>query len=297
MTKKMTLSTVAMAAIFSLVGCGGGSDPLTPAAAEVGKAFYIDAAVGGVDYKCGTQEGVTGTDGSFNFDEGSACTFYLGDIQLRTVDKDLLKDGEKIIEDDVQIAALLQSLDLDGDASNGITLTPEVVEAMATALSSNGGDGTLPKTAGELTALVAALQAAVPNYQGQAVSETDAQTHLDETTLQELIVGKTFYMVIEGYRSADNLDSVFETVFSVNGQKSTTEDGHTSTNAYIIEGNKVKIDTPFNTYYEVISQNTEYLEIREVDDSESRILRFYFDKAKADAYIATLPAAEATLNK
>ena len=201
MKKKIVLSGIATVAVLSLVGCGGGSSDTTVA---TGKSFYLDSAVSGINYKCGTQEGITDAEGAFTFDVGSSCTFYLGDIQLRDIAADVLKDGESIVEDDAKIAQLLQTLDEDGDPTNGITVSPEVVDAMSTALNANGGNGTLPDTEEELNALSAELETEVPDYEGHAVTEAEAEEHLSTTQasvdtkkLKTFFAGKTLYNINE----------------------------------------------------------------------------------------------------
>ena len=201
MKKKIVLSSIATVAVLSLVGCGGGSSDTTVA---TGKSFYLDSAVSGINYKCGTQEGITDAEGAFTFDVGSSCTFYLGDIQLRDIAADVLKDGESIVEDDAKIAQLLQTLDKDGDPTNGITVSPEVVDAMSTALNANGANGTLPDTEEELNALSAELETEVPDYEGHAVTEAEAEEHLattqasvDAKKLKTFFAGKTLYNINE----------------------------------------------------------------------------------------------------
>lgn len=200
MNKKIVLSSIATVALLSLVGCGGnGSSDIVVA---TGTAFYLDSAVSGINYKCGTQEGITDAEGAFTFDVGSSCTFYLGDIELRSIAANALKDGENVVEDDVKIAQLLQTLDVDGDPANGITVSSEVVAAMSTALNANGGNGTLPDTEEELNALSAELETEVPDYQGHAVTQTEAEEHLattqatvDAEKLKASLAGKTFYNI------------------------------------------------------------------------------------------------------
>jgi hypothetical protein len=199
MTRKILATSVVTAMVLALalalVGCGG-SNTDTPVA--TGKSFYLDSAVSGINYKCGTQEGITDAEGAFAFDVGAGCTFYLGDIELRSVATNALKDGESLVETDVKIAQLLQTLDLDGDPSNGITISPEVVAVLATALNANGGDGTLPDTIEELTALSAELDSEVSDYAGHATTEADATEHLETTqasVLKAFFVGKTFYYI------------------------------------------------------------------------------------------------------
>ncbi len=105
--KKVLSSGLAVGAVLSLVGCGGGgSNPPAEAAVQTGTAYYLDSAVSGVNYKCGSTEGITGANGEFTFEKGQSCTFYLGDIKLREMDKALLADGKKIVEEDTKVAVL-----------------------------------------------------------------------------------------------------------------------------------------------------------------------------------------------
>jgi len=195
MTKKILATSIVTAIMLALVGCGGSGADSTVA---TGKSFYLDSAVSGINYKCGTQEGITDAEGAFTFDVGSSCTFYLGDIELRSVAENVLKDGESLIEIDVKIAQLLQTLDIDGDPSNGITVSPEILKALAIALNANGGNGTLPNTEEELNVLSAELEREVADYEGHAVTEVDAAEHLAITqanVLKAFFAEKTLYHI------------------------------------------------------------------------------------------------------
>ncbi len=204
MTKKIITTSVVMGAMFTLIGCGGGSDSeSTPA---IGTAFYIDSAVSGVNYTCGAQEGITGADGSFTFEVGASCTFYLGDIELRGVDAELLVDGESVYETNVKIARILQSLDSDGNPDNGITIDPVTVQALA-----DEGITSLPTTGAEMDEMLQVIE----DNGGTYVSEDDAQAHLDQVeeeaiaegtipapsaTLEQAVVGRTIFGACEdGY--------------------------------------------------------------------------------------------------
>jgi len=187
MKKLVNLSLVTASAIL-IIGCGSSSSSV-----DTATAYYLDSAVSGVNYKCGSQEGITGVNGEFTFEKGESCTFYLGDIKLRDMDKTLLKDGAKIVEDDIKIATLLQSLDVDGNPDNGITLTPEVVEAVSATLKEDE-ESKLPSTPEEIEALVASVENNVTNFEGHIVTEEEAQSHLESTQTKALLAGKTFYL-------------------------------------------------------------------------------------------------------
>jgi hypothetical protein len=96
----------------------------------IATAHYVDAAISGIAYECGSQRGTTDTAGTFRFEVGRGCVFKLGNLRIRTLQAADLSDGAIIFESDRKIAALLQSFDADGDPSNGIRIEKEVVSAL-----------------------------------------------------------------------------------------------------------------------------------------------------------------------
>ena len=167
---KQILPSAVLASLLLLPGCGGGgsSEPTT------GTAFYIDSAVEGITVKCGSTVSITDSSGRFTYVEGEVCTFSLGDILLR--EQGGITEGEKVFEDDIDVAQLLQSLDVDHDPSNGITITNEVLSLLA-----SNGIVTLPKTDDELEDIIRQLQAAGIDFGGDYVTEEEAYEHLEET--------------------------------------------------------------------------------------------------------------------
>lgn len=119
-----------------LVGCGGfGTETSNSSASQsqtptIGRAYYVDSAVSGVNYVCGTQRGTTDKSGMFLFEANKGCTFSLGTMVLREVDPNLLYDGENLYEVDNRIATVLQSLDIDQDLSNGIDIDQDIVSRL-----------------------------------------------------------------------------------------------------------------------------------------------------------------------
>jgi len=59
MKKSIVKGLLALGAILVLNAWGGGSS-----APATEKAYYLDSAVSGVNYKCGTQEGTIGENGT-----------------------------------------------------------------------------------------------------------------------------------------------------------------------------------------------------------------------------------------
>ncbi|MDD2828220.1 MAG: hypothetical protein PHW18_01450 [Sulfuricurvum sp.] len=178
-------------------GCGGSSDAGTTMSqnSTIGVGYYIDSAVGGINYVCGEQNGTTGIDGSFQFEKGKDCTFKIGEIVLRSISaKDLIDKGD-IFEDNVSVAQMLQTLDTDGNATNGIIITSDVIDVIkSTGIS-------LPTNESDVIALHEAVKN-IPGYTGKAKSLQETQSHLNETKAQRfksMIAGKTLYSVSAEY--------------------------------------------------------------------------------------------------
>lgn len=128
----------------ALVACGGGGGgggvgggPIGPTpGAQTG--VFVDAPVVGLAYTCGDDSGTTDASGQFRFDSGDTCVFRAGSISLgsllaqatitpRDVAAALAAAAPAGSAQSVDVIAqniyqLLQSLDADGDTSNGITL-------------------------------------------------------------------------------------------------------------------------------------------------------------------------------
>ena len=175
----------AVAAMLALAGCGGGgggSGSESVAGSSTGTATYVDSAVAGVGYRCGSEEGVTDREGTFRFEKGKGCTFRLGPVEIRSLEPNRLVDGGIVAETDPKVAALLQSLDRDGDASNGI----EIADAVVKELTAHGF-AKIPETEEELEALVEGVKGALPQeFRLRPVSYAQATAHIQETVAEIL---------------------------------------------------------------------------------------------------------------
>ena len=170
MNNSIKFGILSLAASAVLVGCGSSSG-----ATNTGKAYYVDSAVEGVSYTCGTQQGTTDNQGAFIFEKGKSCRFYVGDILLKEVPVSDLADGKKIIEDDPTIASFLQTLDIDGDAQNGILIKKEIVNALKT-----NNIKEIPKTETELTDMWSSLKQE-NIYKGRLIDKEKAMAHVEKT--------------------------------------------------------------------------------------------------------------------
>jgi len=179
-SNKSVLILMSVMASAFLVGCGGGGGggDSTPAtgASTTGTGNYVDSAVEGASYECGSQRGITDVKGKFNFEKGQDCTFSIGTMLLRKVPASALNDKVTILEDDTRTAQLLQSLDMDGDARNGITLS-----AQTSSMMSENNIKTVPTEEVQINDLVAQMGTRDSDYKGRFVSEQEADVHVAQT--------------------------------------------------------------------------------------------------------------------
>ncbi|MDP3586714.1 MAG: DUF839 domain-containing protein [Sulfuricurvum sp.] len=126
-----TSSWVALSAIAGallLVGC---NEDTTSSDTSVQTGAFVDSAVKGLYYVSGGQTGVTDGSGTFKYETGKTVKFYLGDANGALIGEtngstlltplDLSDDG---IDGNrtTNILRVLQSLDKDGNTSNGIEI-------------------------------------------------------------------------------------------------------------------------------------------------------------------------------
>ena len=183
---KFTIGSVVVATLL-LVGCGSnGSSSNTQASANggvesetptIGKGYYVDSAVAGVDYQCGNEMGTTDENGTFTFESNSSCTFTLGGVQLREINASSLEDNVTVLETNETVAQLLQTLDSDGNASNGIQIpqgSGKVIRETLQSLDDLDQD--------TLEAVHDRLKAEHSNeYNGRVVDRNQTMEHLNRT--------------------------------------------------------------------------------------------------------------------
>lgn len=167
---KYRLALVVSAAI--LAGCGRG-EVSSDTSDETGVGYYIDSAVSGVNYSCGTQSGLTDSDGMFRFDVGQGCTFSINDAVLHEVMSSELSNGVQIQEQNLTVARLLQSLDNDGDAENGIQITEEIRQILA-----DNNITTVPETDNALSNIVQKMNEGSSSYAGSVKTTEETMVHL-----------------------------------------------------------------------------------------------------------------------
>lgn len=186
MIHKMT--AIAILAIGSLVGCGGGGGS---GGASTKTGYFIDSAVEGLEYTSGSTTGITGADGSFKYEEGKPVTFKIGNMVLgsltvtnsRVFPIDLVSGAADETHPKVSLMAqILQTLDSDGDASNGITITQSTRRAINQAIEIAVSD-----PAAVTDAINQLINTATSGRANTLISDTDAKSHLQTNLLTEYL--------------------------------------------------------------------------------------------------------------
>lgn len=122
-------------------GNGGGDGDGGPASGAL-TGVFVDAPVAGLSYTCGDDTGTTTANGEFRYDSGDTCTFSAGAISLgdvlaqatitpREVAAAIAQQAPQGSAQSLEVITqnlfqLLQSLDTDGDTSNGISLPANI---------------------------------------------------------------------------------------------------------------------------------------------------------------------------
>lgn len=168
----------AIAALI-LAGCGGGSGGTVDPATGVSTATFIDAPVAGLEFETPTQTGgVTDNKGNFIYKEGESITFHIGNLYLGSAKPkngvitplDLVGTTDVSDPRVVNILQTLQTLDSDGNTSNGITISSVLSETYK-----NQPRVDLDKestTDNEILGIIGKNE--------YAVSEDEAKTHFEE---------------------------------------------------------------------------------------------------------------------
>jgi len=178
-----------------LSACGGGvngSESKGALGNYVGQ--FIDSPVQGLNYLTKSGQGTTNANGEFNYQQGESVTFSIGDITLPQVSAAAIitplilantRDYDHIQV--INISRLLQTLDTDGDPSNGITIDDQAHSA-ATGLSLSFDEANFEDKVTNLVANAGSVNSVL-------ISSSDAITHLQGSLGEESECGNTHAMV------------------------------------------------------------------------------------------------------
>jgi hypothetical protein len=139
MSARRLAVTLAALSASTLAACGGGGGGTTNSQTVTG--VFVDAPVANLRYETATQSGTTDAQGRYSYMPGETVTFSIGAIDFPPVAATGIVSPMTVfgVEDPahsvgaVNLARLLQSLDADGNTSNGITIDAAAHDAAATA--------------------------------------------------------------------------------------------------------------------------------------------------------------------
>jgi len=179
------ITTIVILALLSACGGGGSSESVTPVAVAAPApvatpttytGVFIDSPVENLRYSTESESGTTNAAGEFNYQIDEAITFSIGDIEFPPVmASDFVTPLNIFSTEDinqtsvVNMLRLLQSLDIDGDANNGIQLS-EVSHELAASII-------VDFTSDEFEQQVADLVSMSNGYYAQLISVEQAVYH------------------------------------------------------------------------------------------------------------------------
>jgi hypothetical protein len=188
-----------------LLGCGNSTVDTR------GTGYYIDSAVQGIDYECGGIKGITDKDGKFTFETGKDCEFKVADVSLRKVKASALSNNISILETNIAVARFLQTIDNDGDATNGIHIETNTIDSIKKGLKDKNFEGKVPTEESVLKSVVDEIKVNIPTFAGKVKTMAETKTHLADTTtkvikdskltgtqIKTILAGKTLYLAHTG---------------------------------------------------------------------------------------------------
>jgi hypothetical protein len=146
---------------LALVACGGGGGGGSSGPATKSVGVFIDSPVSGINYRTASGSGQTNASGEFSYVVGETVTFSIGNIDLpsapanSTITPLNLANTTDVNNQVVSnILVLLQSLDTDGNPSNGIQITSAAHTAASSSLDFNVTPSSF-RTNSSVTSLIA----------------------------------------------------------------------------------------------------------------------------------------------
>jgi len=132
--------TILIVSTLTLLGCGGGGEgSKSGSGSQTATGVFKDSNVSGLQYTSGAISGITGTDGSFDYEIGKTITFSIGGVTIGSANGDstitpvdLVPSGRSSNRNVQNIVRFLMMLDSDGNPRNGIQITPAVREIAVT---------------------------------------------------------------------------------------------------------------------------------------------------------------------
>lgn len=134
--KNVINASIMAAAVVAFTACGGGGESSTESASSTQPltGVFVDAAVSGLNYRCSSGSSAkTNAAGEYTCNSKDRVTFFLGKYEVGSCGAAKLVSPYTLYPNSnraaINVARLLQTIDSDGDPSNGITV-PEGFSAL-----------------------------------------------------------------------------------------------------------------------------------------------------------------------
>lgn len=190
MLKKSTL--MILVTLLAITGCGGSDSDSdtridTDTEDEVTTAIgqFKDSNIVGIRYVSGGQSGITGINGTFTYEVGEKVMFSLGGVTVgESLGKsvvtpiDLVSEGSSDSVEVQNIVRLLMMLDEDDDPSNGITISPAILNMADDWTQVDFSTSDLPS---ELVSIISDTVSSGGMHRLPSLDE--AKAHLEDTLL------------------------------------------------------------------------------------------------------------------
>ena len=194
MIRTFSVALLGLVVSSTLVGCSDNStNASTNTSATAITGQFIDAAVANINYATETLSGVTDENGNYNYEEGETVTFSIGSVTFPPVlasgvvtPLDLANSNDTEDDQVVNIIRFLQTLDIDGDPSNGITISNDAKEAATEDVDFDVDTSSFENDSAVLLIIVQGGQDTAPS---SLISEAEALSHF-ESSLEG--IGVTF---------------------------------------------------------------------------------------------------------
>ena len=295
-------SLISLFVVGTLSACGGSdSSSSDSSGSEEGAqtGVFLDNEVVGINYKTESQKGTTNAKGEYKFKAGESVTFSIGNLTLPEAKALTVITPRDMGNADVstRIVQVLQSLDSDGIASNGITIN----DAVHTAASGLGhldfaSDTFLTDHAAHITKLMVASE----TPKTALVSATEANAHLDATIAGNLpkkfttawLANRTLYALYfeEGHgvveKAVFNSDATKVVISNIlRGEEPGTYPVTINADGYLLDGDNKGERIACGSTKDYIQ--THYIVAGLFESAD----RWYFDKETAVSYAEGLSAA------
>ena len=155
---------------------------------------FIDADVAGLAWATADLAGFTNAQGRYSWIPGEDIRFAVGRTTLGTAHGqhsltplDLFPGADSASPEVINLARFLQTLDQDGDAENGITLTPEVsavVDTVMAGLKLEAVDWADDDQVDQLLHTILSSAANLPGHNLRNVDRAEASAHLEQSLMQ-----------------------------------------------------------------------------------------------------------------